>query len=402
MSAPIIARSTTTYLPKIEVIPVVVGPPNSSATTTILDIAFKTQSTASGYYNYQIKQTMPNFGSAGVIVNSNPEICTVVGDTLMRVVNGTAKISVVAGDFKIPLPPITFYSSAVTASTWIGFTGTSRSSGQSEPLLSLLIPGKDTNYYNAIWPLASAPVAGAVFAKNTNCWATGIDITGSMIATGLGGNVRPYNSGALVTPQHSIGVKHWGQGSENMGPGQKGYFVDAAGIIHERNVLRRYIHPTKDLIVILWDTPLPAGVIPFKLPGAGLYDSANKRLYGMGWQINQNKQIHIVGFDKLTFQQQDFDGENLFWDNEFWKKTDSDHRLYGKDAFITKGVGGDSGGAIGGIYNGESFLVSLFTGPSSGRYYSASIAPELNTIIASLDAAQGISTGYTVGVLEIV
>ena len=401
MSAAIIVKQPSEHLPAVSLIPIPVGSLTGTGTTTVLGITFKTDTNASGYYNYQIKQSVPNFGSDGVIVNNNPEICTLTGDTLMRIVNGTAMATVEKNGYKIPIN-VSFSSTSSSDSVWTGFTGTTTSSTQSDPLLNLLVGGKETKYYSATWPLSSAPSSAVNFSRNPNCWASGIDFTASAIATGLGENVNAYNSGGLISPQHGIGVKHFGQGVENMGPGQKLFYADASGNVYERTVVQRYIHPSKDLIVWRLDAALPASIKPFKLPSISLYDTANNRLFGMGWQINQKKQIGIIGFDKFTQFPQDFDGVNLAWDNEFLKKTDPVHRLYGKDTFIMKGVTGDSGGAVGGVFNGESFLVSLFTGSGSGMYYSSVIAPELNNIIASLDAAQGVATGYQVGVLEIV
>jgi hypothetical protein len=399
-TAPIICLPPSAHVPVITATPVATGG-GTTVSQTINDIAFLITTTDSGALSYAIDQSVPQFGKNWALTSETPAICSVSGNQVLKISSGKGVIRASGSNGFSKILTLDFTATTTTSEVWTGMVAGSQSAKLSDPILSLLVAGKNKNYYATTYPLSSAPVAGANFPKNSNCWAAGIDITGSMIATGLGGNVRASNSGALVTPQHSVGVKHFGSGPENMGPGQKGFFVDATGIIYERTVVQRYIHPTKDLIMILWNAPLPAGVKPFKLAGASMRDSITRRFYGMGWQISQEKNVSPVSFDATHLDYYPLNNPlDISWRASWLRMSDPSHRLFGLESLLQNARTGDSGGAIGGFYNGETYLVSLFTGPNYGNLYGLDQATELNSIIASIDAAAGISTGYAVGVLE--
>jgi hypothetical protein len=291
---------------------------------------------------------------------------------------------------------ITFSSGAGISYVWTDTVDNSKSANLSDPLLALLIPGKQKNYYLPNYTLGATTVA-----KNPNCWAAPLNLTGSPVSTSLGDENMPFNSGALITPRHWLGVQHWGSGEINMGVGARLRFVGSDGTVHLRNVLRRYMDASKDRIVSLLDADLPATVTPFKFASGGMIDSANKRFLGMGWAVSQEKNVFPVGLDDFTpdYKSLIF-SPSIKWDSIFLPHAESGHRLNGLSALFQTGRTGDSGGAIGGYYNGQTYLVSLFTSAESGQLYSSNQAPEIDAIIASLDAAQGISTGYTVGIID--
>ena len=403
MSASIVCREPSSYVPTITFSDVSPAAVDSTGTTSLAGLSFKTITLASGAGGVSAiaaTQSVPGYAADWVITTETPSICTVLGNVITRVSpgNGILRFSSPCGISK--LLTVTFSNTSTVRYVWTGFSGVTIASQLADPILALLVPGKQKNYFVANY------TAGATsMVKNTACWATPLNLTGSAISTSLGGTA---NSGALITPRHWIGVAHWGSGDNNMGPGAILRFAGSDGIIHSRTVLRRNYATTADRIVCLLDSDLPASVTPFKFAGAGMFDLPASRVFGMGWQITQDKFITPISFNELLpppWRKGLYSSSNppvgLSWESSFSDKTDPAHRLFGFDHLIQMGRVGDSGGAIGGYFNGETFLVSLFTSAAAGSVYSSYNAPELNAIIASLDSAQGISTGYTVGILNI-
>jgi hypothetical protein len=393
ITTPIICRDPATFAPVITFVPVDSGSAVSTAPTAIKNIQFDIITRSTGLAAYDVTQAMPGFLPEWVVTSETPAVATVTGSRVNKVANGAAMLRITGPYGFSKTASVTFTSSSSLNYVWTGFAGVTASSKLSEPILALLSPVKQKNIYSAYG------------VKNTNCWAFPMDLTGSPVATSLGGIYGTSNSGALVTPQHWVGVDHWspGGGAANIGQGSTLTFVGSNGTLYARTVLRRDFNQTKDRIVCLLDSPLPATVKPFKLAGASMLDAPNQRFLGMGWQITQEKNITPIGFDDFTA-----DFKSLFlpgavkWISQFPENTEPTHRLNGLSGLLQQGRPGDSGGAIGGYYNGETYLVSLFTSSNAGYLYTANQAAELNGIIAALDAAQGISTGYTVGVLEII
>ena len=407
MSAAIICQQPAEYVPTLSFLAVPAGGTVVNSSVVIDSIAYKKVERSGSSFSYVASQVVPKFGPAWTLTSETPAVCSVSGNNITRISSGKGIIKAIGSQGVALSTQLDFAATASTDYVWTGFSGASKSSVLTSPTLSLLNASKPSNYYQASYPLPAPPTTP--FPRNTNCWAAALDLTGSAITTGLGGNVSAANSGALITLRHWLGVRHWGDGNNNMGPGSLLYFADALGNVYSRTVLRRYLHPTKDIIVCLLDADLPGGVKPMKFAGAGMFDFPNKRAYGMGWKINQGKSVSPAIFDHVqsplapanavtTTSASWFD----FGEGTAAQLTDSDHILYPFKTLLYQARTGDSGGAIGGYYNGETYLVSLFTGPQGGTLYSSAIAPEINAIIAALDAAQGISTVYQVGVLEIV
>ena len=363
----------------------------STAPATIKTINFNAITATAGALSYDVKQSAPALMPEWTLTTDTPAICSISGNRVTKISAGTGIIRLTAPNGFFKTINLDFTGGSVTSYVWTGFSGTTDSLRLSDPILALLNSAKQKNIYSSYG------------VKNANCWAAPMDLTGSAIVTSLGGQFGTANSGALITPQHWVGVAHWGSGNDNMGPGATLTFVGSNGTAYTRTILRRDYNSAKDRIMCLLDSPLPATVKPFKLAGSSMLDTVNQRFLGMGWQITQEKNITPVGFDDFT---PDFKSLYLTgavkWESKFEKNTDAAHRLNGLSGLLQYGRTGDSGGAIGGYYGGDTYLVSLFTGPTSGFLYTAAQAPEINAIIAALDAAQGISTGYQVGVLEIV
>lgn len=366
----------------------------STAAQTIKDISFAVTTNTVGTLAYDIAQSVPQFKSDWTLTSNTPAICTVLGNRVTKISDGIGIVRASGSCGFAKLISLDFSSTTTVLNVWTGVPGVTSSSKLSNPILALLVLGKGKNYFTSTYLPGSTSIA-----KNTNCWAAPLNITGSAVFTSLGDS---FNSGALITPQHWVGVAHWGSGNHNMGPGSELLFLGSDGTIHTRTVLRRDYNLTKDRIVCLLDTALPASVTPFKLAGLTMIDAANQRLLGMGWQITQERNVTPVGFDDFAPNFKSLKNESWAkWDSTFVDNANPAHRLNGLSSLLQTGRPGDSGGAIGGYYNGETYLISLASSSISGVLYSFAQAPELNAIIASLDTAQGISTGYTVRVLNL-
>lgn len=392
ITAPIICRQPAEFVPTITATAAQVASGTASP-LTVQDIAFSVITANTGALAYDLSQAFSQFLPDWVLSSETPAICTVVGNRVTKVSSGIGIIRASGPHGFSKSIAVDFSLSSAVSTIWTGFTGVTKSSQLSDPILLLLAPAKQRNIFST-YPTV----------RNPNCWAAPMDLTGSPTATSFGGTYGTANSGALITPQHWVGVSHWGSQIENMGPGATISCVGSEGIVHTRTVVQRYVHPGKDLIVSRLDAPFPATVRPFKLAGSTMIDTPNQRFLGMGWQITQEKNIAVVGFDKFTvnnLQASLHQPPYIQWDYRFPGIDHPAHRMNGLQGLMQIGRTGDSGGAIGGYYNGETYLVSLFTGPFVGVLYSEAQAAELNAIIASLDAAQGTATGYQVGVLNV-
>lgn len=389
ITAPITGRPPSVHVPQISSAVAQLGQ-STSASQTLLGITFTVKTSVTGVLAYELAKSAPQLATDWNLTSDTPAICSITGGRVTKLSSGLGVVRATGPDGFAKLMTLDFWGSTAISEVWTGFSGVSKSSKLSDPTLALLSPGKDKNYF-----------LPGTSTKNPNCWAAPLDLTGSAIRTSLWGELPTGNSGALITPQHWVGVAHWGAGDGNMGPGSQLQFVGSDGVTHTRTVLRRDYNEAKDRIVSLLDSPLPTTVRPFKLAGTSMRDAGTRQFYGMGWQISQEKNISPVSFDACYLNYYQPLSPQIIWRSSWINMDDPTHILYGREALLQRGRGGDSGGAVGGYYNGETYLVSLFSGVSNGLLYTAAQAPELNAIIAALDAAVGISTGYTVGVLEV-
>ena len=262
---------------------------------------------------------------------------------------------------------------------------------------------------------------------NNRLWNT--PSAGSAISTTLWPGLywSENNTGALLTPRHWIGVKHWETNDHScyLGKGDKLLFVDGDGVSHERTIVGRcdiqaLVTGTAwpDWILLTLDSDLPASVPPFDIAGNWLveeYERPSGRIKGVGFQINQFKQIGALSFD-CTYNVPQYMGyattmtlgevtvtdvvSGIVWDNFQSYKTYDVHPFHGMDKFIMTGIIGDSGSMIGMVAGDRAVLVSLFTGAYTGYLIYEGSAPILNEAIRLADEDAGISTGYTVTVAE--
>lgn len=378
-------------LPVHTLTPVYAGGDVAASTETRNDLIFKLTSGSLLPTGYSLAQQLSGAPTSWDVTSLTPGVATVAGNVVTRVGRGTANLMLKNGSLAKYISAD--FTQTPSPAVWTGFTGVSQSSRSSADILALMVAGKTMPYY------ATALTAASV-TRSSTCWASVIDLTGSPVRTSLGGAFGTANSGALITPQHWVGVRHWGDGAANMGTGATLTFADALGTLYERTVLQRQIHPTRDQITCLLNSPLPPAITPFKLVGAGFKRPGTYHAYGMGWQITQEKNVSAVGYDLYVDVSGIADGTGGVQRDTLMPGINLPaHRLYGLGHLLQITRDGDSGGATGCYYNGQTCLCSLQTTPTNGRFFDAAFAPELNATIASLDAAAGISTGYTVGIL---
>jgi hypothetical protein len=395
ITAPIVCRDLASYAPLVTVNPVPVSSLTTSTAVTISGVNYLDRAYSDAYSQHTISQTVPEFRAPWAMTSDTPTVCNVAGNTVTRVADGTGKIRFTAPNGFSKVVNVNFNAANLAVKrVWTGVQPGSLSALYSDSLLAPVSSTKQLNYYAS----GVGSSSGGMVA-NPNCWLAGVDLSASPVATSYGGIFGTANSGVALTRRHWFGVRHWGTHIQNMGPGSVLTFAGLDGVKHNRTVLARYIHPTLDLICSLLDADLPASVAPLPLAPLNHRAGTSSRLYGLGFSVTQEKNVPIIAYDDFWDKSGIF-GDPGAWDSTFDLKTDPAHRLYGLGNLMQMGREGDSGGMVCGLVGTQRFLISLFQGPAAGPYLPT-FKTDLNSMIASVDAAQGISTGYTVGVLEL-
>lgn len=223
--------------------------------------------------------------------------------------------------------------------------------------------------------------ATSTYVRNPSLWCADADLT----------CISPWNSdhankkaGTLVTARHVINAAHY-----EFPVGTTLRFVANDNTVHERTVTGKKRHPdyyayAPDLTIYTLDSDLPAAVTPCKLMPSNVGDYITKptisRIPALG--LDQEEKALII----------DWAGGG-----SFFSPTDSDRAIFHE----TK-IGGDSGNPAFLIVNGELVLVTVWTfgGAGSGTPVADYLA-DLNQMIVDADAHAGVSTGYTVNVMDL-
>lgn len=395
ITSPIVCRDAAAYAPQVTAMPILSSSLASSTPVTISGVNYIDRAYTAGYSQYTLAQDLPAFGVPWVVTSDTPAICTVTGNTVTRLADGFGKIRFTGPNGFSRVKTIQFNATALPVTRiWTGVQAGSPSALFSDPLLALTSPTKQLNYYSS-----GVGSSTGVMVRNPNCWLASLDLSASPVATSFGGAFGAANSGVHLTRRHGFGAKHWGTEQANMGPGSVLTFAGADGIKHNRTVLARYVHPTYDLICWLLDSDLPAGVNPLPLAPTSHQEGTSARAYGLGFQMTQEKNVSIIAYDDFWDKSGSIGGP-AGWESTFDLKTDPAHRLYGLGNLMQLGRGGDSGGMICGLVGSQIFAISLFIGSKHG-FYLPKFKTELNAMIASVDAAAGVPTGYTVSTLNL-
>lgn len=209
----------------------------------------------------------------------------------------------------------------------------------------------------------------------------------------------PWNSrsdgsraGTAITPRHVVLAVHY-----PLSVGDTLRFITSNNVTVTRTIVQTsvltYEQAATDVLVVLLDSDLPSSVTPCKIFPSN-YDTylpaGAHRLSHNAFRIplisfNKQEQCSIADFRTVNMPPPTTSPYIL------WRSPELEDRL----AFFSQAVVGDSGNPLFAVINSELWLVSTFYTPYSGPFYGRMV-PELNSTIASLDALQGVNTGYTV------
>ena len=238
-------------------------------------------------------------------------------------------------------------------------------------------------------PNGNLEAGGWNASRNVGFWGKDIDFTAVSVWNnrGFGGDFRMRGATA-VTPRHIVMAKHSGA-ILSVGDGIS--FVEPDGTWIHRNVIRVASDGSTDIAVALLDVPLPSTIKPVKVVPSDFESYFDRD--GVG-NIDSNGRPICVGFDH--------EKKGLFFDVARAGAGDAKVISYLGGSLVPAPYdeiaedleSGDSGNPLFIIIDGEPVLItSWFTVSSSPAYHS--YISTINGLIASVDSAQGISTGYT-------
>jgi hypothetical protein len=208
----------------------------------------------------------------------------------------------------------------------------------------------------------------------------------------------PWNSrgagsraGTAITPRHVLLAAHY-----PLSIGDTLRFVTSDNVVVTRTVVQTsviiYEQASVDALVLLLDSDLPSSITPCKIFPSD-YDAY---LPAGAHHLSHNAfRIPLISFNR--YEQcsiADFRTVNMPPPTKYpfmlWRSPELENRL----DFWTEASVGDSGNPLFACINSELWLVSTFRTAYGGPFYGRMVS-ELNSTIASLDALQGINTGYT-------
>lgn len=237
----------------------------------------------------------------------------------------------------------------------------------------------------------------AVYVRNPDCWAFGIDLTCISPWNSKDGNLR---AGTLITPRHILLVAHY-----NLKAGDKIRFVDGDDRVVEREIIfhKNYTDWSTnypDIALCILDTNVPSSVRPVLFLESGY--TAHLSGGGRGLPalcLDQEEKALVSDILSLDSVDSGISG------HLYHLQVPSDSfRL----AFYEEKVMGDSGNPVFLVMDDQLVLIGLLTfgGAGSGSsmaYFanngdsSGSVAyPDLDGMIRVADSLAGISTGYRI------
>lgn len=221
-----------------------------------------------------------------------------------------------------------------------------------------------------------------VYTRNSNVWCADLDLTSFV----------PYNSGAsnlfggtLVTPRHILMCAH-----APYGTGTTVRFVKMDGTVVTRTITHRLTHPSyvpyyPDLTIGLLDSDVPAGVSHAKVLPSNYADYLPAGL------------LSAVRVPALCLDQEE---KALITDLSYLNASEAGFTYpafaSARHAYYEDKVPNDSGNPAFLIINDELVLLTVWTygGPGRGTNVATHRA-DINSMITNVDAAAGISTGYS-------
>lgn len=252
--------------------------------------------------------------------------------------------------------------------------------------------------------MASAATPAALTFRTVSgwsesCYAYPILNTLTGIVTSEVGRAR-----VLVTPQHLIGTRH---SNYVHSIGETMIFQDESGALVSRTILSRAVQAVFTSDIAVYTLSEPTALVPFfrLLPPEALevvsgatpsYPLTN--IPDSGIPVLGTHKTNKVSVFYLTPSFPSDDERIRFLDAPFYSDGIPAYPTYSD--FELEAQTGTSGNPIFTVVNGVPVLISLFSGPTNGPDLS-SLVDEINTLILAADASAGVSTGYTVTVLDL-
>lgn len=280
------------------------------------------------------------------------------------------------------LPPL---DSSDTITTTFGF-GTSTLSGESTGTISRLVGSLAASTTTQDVYTEASYTSDLNFIRNTSFWGKSIKGLTSISAW----NSRDNNkrAGVAITKRHVLFAEHSGF---HLSAGDTIYFVTDDNTVISRTISAEVDHPSSgysagDFNIAVLNSDLPDTIEIAKVfaSDATNYMDFNKPFLAL--QLDQEEKGLIKDFIKI----------GSTGNAEFASAT-------GYTDWYEAAISGDSGNPSFVIIDNEAILLSVVTnaGGGSGTFIGASEIGELNTMIATVDAAASISTGYTLTQLAI-
>ena len=225
-------------------------------------------------------------------------------------------------------------------------------------------------------------------ARTSTFWAKNIDFTAVSVWNnrGYGGSADYRMRGATaVTKRHIVMAKHF-----LLSASDKLWFVTADGTWIERTVSQVASDGSTDISVGLLDSDLPSTITPVNVVPSNFETYFDRDSAG---SIGVNDRPIVMGFDHekkgLLFQltRAANAGNNVtYFDGAL---VPSPYDDMAEDL-----ASGDSGNPLFIIIEGKPVIITSFYTTSSSPAYNKYIST-INTLIASVDSSEGITTGYT-------
>ena len=228
--------------------------------------------------------------------------------------------------------------------------------------------GSATYVYSSGWN-------GTNYVRDTNCWASGIDLT----CASPWNNYKQTNSlgevfndagnfcaGNLITPQHFLLATHFP--TAGVKPGNVFRWIDATNGVHD-GVAADLRNLGSDLTVVRLEEPLPAAIVPAKVlksTDKGCFRGADGALNSPGYSLVYLDQVERAWFAKSASS---FDDPTRAWSDGFYilGNTNWPHSQ-------VHAVGGDSGNGIYAAIGTNTVLCGLFFFDSGGYSIAAKTA----------------------------
>jgi hypothetical protein len=273
---------------------------------------------------------------------------------------------------------LTSKSDGEQTQTWSGIQTGTLAEHMASGVDALINDSMTLNENAKVW--STFDIANENFVFNENNWL----ISGGVDLTCYAANPSNGKARALITPRHMIGTEHL---NYQIPIGGDAWFVDNSNILYKRTVLDKEIITTvPDAVIYVLNEDLPESITPCKI--ADNIDNYTK-------ELNNRWPVIATNQDGMTLIRESYRRINVFFTEGYNQPTENSARIA-----LTKNMrGGDSGGPVFVLVNGELCLISAHTSSVGGTSYSRYIS-QINSAISSINSANGIIESYSLTVAD--